>query len=271
MPNISKYALLPFGLLIDSDEINWPLLAPDGSISAPSYSFASGTNDGLYAKNGGIYFAINGVDAFRLVPTASTIYDIATGDIELAVGAAGGSVRVAGNIKIQWDANGAFFWDELRMDTAQQIGWTSASGIEYASDVALRRASAGVLSLAVGSAFIGGVANTQDLGASSSRWRDTYTNGLLVGRAAKTTTYVVAAGDSLISADATSGAFTVNLPAAASHTGRVIYVKKTDSSANAVTVDGNASELVDGALTQQIFLQYECLQLICTGTAWEVV
>ena len=231
MPNISKYALLPFGLLIDSDEINWPLLAPDGSISAPSYSFASGTNDGLYAKDGGIYFAINGADAFRLHPTATTFWDIATGDILCAFGAAGGSMRVGGSFILDWDNNAIGVFRKLE---------PSPNG-------------------------------TLDSGGDILRWQDTYTNGLLVGRAAKTTTYVVAAGDSLISADATAGAFTVNLPAAASHTGRVVYIKKTDSSANAVTVDGNASETIDGALTQSIFLQYECLQMICNGTGWEIV
>jgi len=110
-----------------------------------------------------------------------------------------------------------------------------------------------------------------DSGGDILRWQDTYTNGLLVGRAAKTTTYVVAAGDSLISADATGGAFTVNLPAAASHTGRVIYVKKIDSSANAVTIDANASEEIDGETTLDLVIEGDCAMLICNGTGWEIV
>ncbi len=75
----------------------------------------------------------------------------------------------------------------------------------------------------------------------------------------------------MIECDASSAAFTVTLPAAASHDGRVIYVKKTDSSSNAVTIDGNGSETIDGATTVDVLLQYECLQLVCNGTGWSVV
>lgn len=61
--------------------------------------------------------------------------------------------------------------------------------------------------------------------------------------------YTVLAADEVIFADATAGAITVNLTASAGDGGRIITVFKVDSSANAVTIDGNASETINGNLT----------------------
>ena len=53
--------------------------------------------------------------------------------------------------------------------------------------------------------------------------------------------YTATNRDALILCDATSAAFTVTLYSAVGNKGRKIAVKKTDSSANAITVDGNGS------------------------------
>ena len=71
--------------------------------------------------------------------------------------------------------------------------------------------------------------------------------------------------------DATAGAKTVNLPAASGCTRRRYTVKKTDSSANAVTLDGNASETIDGAATYALATQYKAVTVQCDGTNWHVV
>jgi len=113
----------------------------------------------------------------------------------------------------------------------------------------------------------------------NSSWIDVgyfdQTNGKFVARVtettAKTTAYTVVLTDrnKTILADATSVAFTVTLPTAASAgDGFVITVKKTDSSANAVTIDANGSETIDGALTQSLAGQYDNITLISNGTAW---
>ena len=83
----------------------------------------------------------------------------------------------------------------------------------------------------------------------------------------KTTTYTAASGE-LVLASASGGAFTVTLPAVAA--GAVCTVKKTDSSANAVTVSP-ASGTIDGAATQQVTVQYESLDFISDGTNWFIV
>jgi len=71
--------------------------------------------------------------------------------------------------------------------------------------------------------------------------------------------------------DCTSGDITLTLPAAADNVGLMYHVKKTDSSANIVTVDGNASETIDGATTQTITSQYDSIKIISDGTNWGIL
>lgn len=85
-------------------------------------------------------------------------------------------------------------------------------------------------------------------------------------------TALAGSGDSaLITCNATSGAITVNLFAASGNAGRRLTIKKTDASANAVTIDGNASETIDGALTLILSLRYEDAVLECDGSNWQVI
>lgn len=85
---------------------------------------------------------------------------------------------------------------------------------------------------------------------------------------AKTATFAPAA-ESFYTCDATGGAVTVNLPATATAgAGRIYNVKKIDSSVNACTLDGNASETIDGSTTVAISVQYQSLTVVSTGTAW---
>jgi len=91
---------------------------------------------------------------------------------------------------------------------------------------------------------------------------------------AKTAAYTITTGDATktIAVDATSGALTITLPAAASATnGFEVTVKKTDSSANAVTIDGNAAETIDGATTLALSNQNDSATLRCDGSNWFVV
>lgn len=92
-----------------------------------------------------------------------------------------------------------------------------------------------------------------------------------VATVAKTGAYTAAIGDHVITCDASGGAFTVTLPAASGVAGRIYHIKKTDSSGNAVTVDGNSGETIDGALTQVINVQYDSMMIICDGSNWHII
>ena len=71
--------------------------------------------------------------------------------------------------------------------------------------------------------------------------------------------------------DASGGAVTMTLPPAALSAGRIVAIKKTDSSGYAVTIDGNASETIDDATTATISVQYVTLELFCDGTEWWII
>jgi len=83
--------------------------------------------------------------------------------------------------------------------------------------------------------------------------------------------YSPAADDDVLIVDATGGVTVIALPAAASSDGRILQVKKVDATANAVSIDGNGGELVDGALTFDLLVQYESATVVCDGTQWWVV
>lgn len=85
---------------------------------------------------------------------------------------------------------------------------------------------------------------------------------------AVTTTYAALLTDDVISASASGGAFSVTLPTAVGISGRTYLIKKTDSSANAVTIDPNAAETIDGVATYLLEAQHDHVRVTSNGTNW---
>jgi hypothetical protein len=81
----------------------------------------------------------------------------------------------------------------------------------------------------------------------------------------------VASDEDLILADASSNAITVRLPPAATVQGRRITVKKIDSTANVVKVDGDAAETIDGDADLDLLAEDEVVEVQSDGTEWWVV
>lgn len=103
-----------------------------------------------------------------------------------------------------------------------------------------------------------------------SKWRAMATVKTYTAVTSKTANYTATLADEVIECDATGGAFTITLPAAANSTGLKLYIKKTDASANTVTIDGNASETIDGATTKALASQYASYTIICNGSGWSI-
>lgn len=80
-----------------------------------------------------------------------------------------------------------------------------------------------------------------------------------------------AAAERVILVDATGGPITVTLPALLGMDGRLYSVKKTDASANAVTVDGNSSDTIDGAATSSLASQYDSITVVAGPTEWNIL
>lgn len=86
----------------------------------------------------------------------------------------------------------------------------------------------------------------------------------------KTATYT-AADETVILCDATAASFTINLAAASTMTDRIYHIKKTDSSANTITVDPNGTETIDGSSTKILTTQYDCITIVCDGSNWFII
>jgi trimeric autotransporter adhesin len=83
---------------------------------------------------------------------------------------------------------------------------------------------------------------------------------------------------STILASASGGSFTLTLPAASGNTGLTYTIYKTDVTAaatgggNTVTIDGNGSETIGGALTQVLASNTGngVIRIICDGSNWQI-
>jgi hypothetical protein len=84
-------------------------------------------------------------------------------------------------------------------------------------------------------------------------------------------TYTATAADQIILANAASNSVTITLPAAATVPGREYIIKKTDSSVNAVIIDANGAENIDGQNTISTTTQYQSYTIVCDGTQWYII
>ena len=92
--------------------------------------------------------------------------------------------------------------------------------------------------------------------------------------AAKTDAYSVLLTDqnALLRGDASSGTFIITLPAgSAVFAGYEVTIMKSDSSANAVTVDGSGSETINGGADRTLDEQYISETYMFDGVEWKIV
>jgi hypothetical protein len=61
------------------------------------------------------------------------------------------------------------------------------------------------------------------------------------------------------------------LPPAALVPGRIYAFKRVNSGANAVVIDPNASETIDGAATYTLSAQWNSVTIMSNGTAWFII
>lgn len=89
--------------------------------------------------------------------------------------------------------------------------------------------------------------------------------------AVKTADYTLALSDDGALFDAAAAARVATLPAATG-SGRRVFVGKTDSSANTVTIDGAGAETINGAATKVLNAQYEVYTLVdYAAGAWIII
>lgn len=158
-----------------------------------------------------------------------------------------------------------------------QFTWGSGISSPASPDTGLARSSAGVVKVTNGSTGTGDfIANNitanSKLGIGVTPTSQLQVNGAIATAiAAKTAAYTLTANDSVITAGASGGAFTVTLPTAVGIAGRHYTVKKTDSSANAVTVATTSSQTIDGAATAVLSSQYQFVTVVSDGANWSII
>lgn len=80
--------------------------------------------------------------------------------------------------------------------------------------------------------------------------------------------YDVRGRDVLILGNASGGAFSVYLPPAESAVYRLLVIKKIDASANAITVDPDGAETIDGSSSYSLSSQWDFLIIVSDGSSW---
>lgn len=72
-------------------------------------------------------------------------------------------------------------------------------------------------------------------------------------------------------ADVSAASISIRCPAPASSSGRIIYVKKVDSTANTLTIQKNGAESIDSGTQYVLYNQFESVTLACDGANWFVL
>ena len=90
--------------------------------------------------------------------------------------------------------------------------------------------------------------------------------GRIINRTAVTNTYTALITDHFITANRVT-AFTITLPASVD--GQEFHIKNINI--GAVTVDGNGSETIDGALTAVLNNQFDSITIVGDGTNWHII
>jgi hypothetical protein len=86
----------------------------------------------------------------------------------------------------------------------------------------------------------------------------------------KTSAYTATGNDDVILAD-TASAWQLDLPAAASHAGKIYRIVKTTSDFNALTIEPNSSETIGGSANTTLNTSGESLEIISDGSNWQIL
>jgi hypothetical protein len=72
--------------------------------------------------------------------------------------------------------------------------------------------------------------------------------------------------------DAAAGAVTLDLPVASASNSSIVRIKKVDSTQNPVIVKRSASDLIDGAISQTLFAQFDALDFVADSgsNTWSI-
>lgn len=112
--------------------------------------------------------------------------------------------------------------------------------------------------------------NLSDVASPATSRANLGVGTVVVNQTAATYNATATTGYLIVLCDTTTNAIAVNLPTAVGNLA-MITVKKTNSSANNVTVDGLTTETIDGGLTAVLAVQYESITLVSDNANWQII
>ena len=98
--------------------------------------------------------------------------------------------------------------------------------------------------------------------------------GTVIGQttiSASGTTTLLPATSSYIECDATNGNQTIVLPDATLTQGKLLHIKKIDSTVNTTTIQAFGTQNIDGATTFLLDLIWDSVHLRSNGTNWRII
>lgn len=103
-------------------------------------------------------------------------------------------------------------------------------------------------------------------------WSSPILGGVTVSISFVSTSGAVADDMYIILVDASLGDVTLSLPAASAHPGRVIQIKKIDSSVNAVIIDPDGADLIEEETSLELLFYGEAVPIVSDGISkWSVL
>lgn len=97
------------------------------------------------------------------------------------------------------------------------------------------------------------------------------TSGVYATITTKTANYTLTTTDFTVLGNAAGGAITLTLPTAVGVSGQIYTIKKSDSSANVVTIATTSAQTIDGQSSYSLSLQYAGVQVQSNNSNWVII
>ena len=159
---------------------------------------------------------------------------------------------------------------EIEKPLRTSFGGTGLDGEIFRKGDLLVGSGVGVLARLLTSTLDGSYLRTRSAEATGTIWeRDLNLTQVAIDNT--DSPYDLPLGVTVVLADATSGAITINLPPIASNVERLVIIKNVGDGSNAVTIDGDGAELIDGSLTVALSDEDEAIGLVGAASTWESI
>lgn len=192
----------------------------------------------------------------------------------VAIASGGGSIAGLTSGKIPVATSATALGDSILSQSGSVV---TAAGTVGATTLTLNGATSGSYSLSVAATGASGSGVWPSTNASGALVNDgsgnlswSAVNPSVVSITNSNSPYTPPDASTIIVADPTSGNITINLRAASTRSGQQIWVKNVATNGNTVTIDGNASETIDGALTLVVSTAQAAYTLVCDGSNWRI-